>query len=269
MTMIAFIGGGNMAAALIGGLRRSGVAAEAIVVVEPWAEQRARLRQAFGIEALAEASAELARATTVVWAVKPQVFAQAAAPCAAHVGGALQLSVMAGIRSDAIVRATGSARVVRAMPNTPALIGQGIAGLYARAEVNAEERGAVETLLAPTGQVLWVAREADLDAVTALSGSGPAYVFLFIEAFMAAAHELGLDESQGRALALATFAGATTLASQSSEPPALLRERVTSKGGTTAAALDVLHAAGVSAAIVAAAKAAAQRARELGDEFGR
>ena len=269
MTTIAFIGGGNMAAALIGGLRRSGVAAEAIVVVEPWAEQRARLRQAFGIEALAEASAELARATTVVWAVKPQVFAQAAAPCAAHVGGALQLSVMAGIRSDAVVRATGSARVVRAMPNTPALIGQGIAGLYARPAVDEAGRAAVESLFAPTGSVLWVERESDLDAVTALSGSGPAYVFLFIEALIDAARAMGMNEAQGRALALATFSGATALAAQSDEPVAQLRERVTSKGGTTHAALEALRKAGVREAIVQAVLAAQRRAVELGDEFGR
>ena len=173
----------------------------------------------------------------MVWAVKPQLFAAAAAPCAPFVGGALQLSVMAGIRSDAIARATGSARVVRAMPNTPALIGRGIAGLFARDAVSAAERAEVEPLLAPTGQTLWVAREADLDAVTALSGSGPAYVFYFLEAMMQAAAEMGLSPEQGRRLALATFDGATALAAASSEPPEVLRAQVTSKGGTTYAAL--------------------------------
>ncbi len=266
---IAFIGGGNMASALIGGLRRSGVAADRILVVEPQTEQRAKLRAEFGLDAAAEASAALAAASLVVWAVKPQLFRQAAAPCAAHVRGAAQLSVMAGIRSDAIVAATGSARVVRAMPNTPALIGRGIAGLYARPEVDAAERAAVETLLGPTGALLWVEREAELDAVTALSGSGPAYVFLFIEALTDAAREMGLSEAQGRALALATFAGATALAEQSEEPPAVLRERVTSKGGTTYAALSSMQSDGVREAIVRAVRAAQRRAAELGDEFGR
>ena len=266
---IAFIGGGNMASALIGGLRKAGVAPERILVVEPWDEQRARLLQAFGVAAHAHASAALVQASMVVWAVKPQAFKEAAAPCAAHVGGALQLSVMAGIRSDAIVRATAAARVVRAMPNTPALIGQGIAGLYARPAVDEAGRAAVESLLAPTGSVLWVERESDLDAVTALSGSGPAYVFLFIEALIDAARAMGMNEAQGRALALATFAGATALAAQSDEPVAQLRERVTSKGGTTHAALEALRETGVREAIVQAVLAAQRRAVELGDEFGR
>lgn len=265
---IAFIGGGNMASALIGGLLRSGVNASEILVVEPSAEQRERLKQGFGLAATDAATPALADAGLVVWAVKPQLFREAAAPCAPHVGLATQLSVMAGIRSDAIVAATGSLRVVRAMPNTPALIGQGIAGLYARPEVDPAQRGSIEALLAPTGRTLWVEREADLDAVTALSGSGPAYVFLFIEAMMAAARDMGLDEAQGRALALATFAGATALAEQSSEPPAVLRERVTSKGGTTYAALSAMQADGVPEAIVRAVRAAQQRAAELGDAFG-
>jgi pyrroline-5-carboxylate reductase len=181
-----------------------------------------------------------------------------------HAGSALQISVMAGIRSEAIVRATGSERVVRAMPNTPALIGQGIAGLYARAAVDAAGRAAVEQLLAPTGARLWVEREEDLDAVTALSGSGPAYVFYFVEAMMEAAADMGLGEAQGRTLALATVAGAAALAQRSDEPVALLRERVTSKGGTTHAALVSLEADGVKASIVKAIRAAQQRARELG-----
>jgi pyrroline-5-carboxylate reductase len=266
---IAFIGGGNMASALIGGLRRSGVAAADIIVVEPGAEQRERLLGEFGVAAHEHATPALAAAGLVVWAVKPQIFREAAALCGEHVAGAAQLSVMAGIRSEAIVQATGSARVVRAMPNTPALIGQGIAGLYARPEVGGAERTAIEALLAPTGRLLWVDREVDLDAVTALSGSGPAYVFLFIEAMMDAAREMGLSAQQGRALALATFSGATALAEQSAEPPGVLRERVTSKGGTTQAALSAMHDSGVREAIVRAARAAQRRAAELGDEFGR
>jgi pyrroline-5-carboxylate reductase len=268
MDTLAFIGGGNMAAAIIGGLRASGRAADSILVVDPGEAQRDKLRAEQGVRTLAAAGAALAQASVVVWAVKPQLFQAAAAPCAAHVAGALQLSVMAGIRSDAIALATGSERVVRSMPNTPALIGQGIAGLYAREAVTAPERATAEALLAPTGRTLWVAREADLDAVTALSGSGPAYVFYFVEAMMQAAQEMGLSAEQGKQLALATFAGATSLAQASSEPPEVLRERVTSKGGTTYAALTAMEASGVKAAFVKAMKAAQQRAKELGDEFG-
>jgi len=264
---LAFIGGGNMASAILGGLLRRGHPAERLVVVEPHAPQADALREKFGVAVEAAGGPSLQGADIVVWAVKPQVFAQAAAPCAAFVGGALQLSVMAGIRSESIARATGGERVVRAMPNTPALIGEGISGLFARPAVTAEDRAAVEAVLAPTGESLWVAHEADLDAVTALSGSGPAYVFFFLEAMMQAAADMGLDAEQGRRLALATFKGATALARAGDEPPQTLRARVTSKGGTTHAAITAMEAAGVKPAIVQALRAAQARARELGDEF--
>jgi pyrroline-5-carboxylate reductase len=268
MNTIAFIGGGNMASAIIGGLLKSGRSADSIIVVEPVQAQRDKLRADFKLRALAVADASLAQAALVVWAVKPQLFTSATLPCAAHVHQALHLSVMAGIRSAAIVHATHTQRVVRAMPNTPALIGQGIAGLFARDAVTASEKEQIEQVLAPTGQTLWVAREEDLDAVTALSGSGPAYVFYVVEAMIQAALDMGLSAAQGRQLALATFAGSTALAQASADPPELLRERVTSKGGTTFAALASLEASGVKAAFVQALKAAQQRARELGDEFG-
>ncbi len=261
---IAFIGGGNMASALVGGLVQAGWAAASIIVVEPHEAQRQQLAERFGVAAQPAADARLAGAATVVWAVKPQVFAEAASACAAWVGQALQLSVMAGIRSDAIVQASGSARVVRAMPNTPALIGQGIAGLYARPAVSADERDAVQTLFAPTGQSLWVQAEDDLDAVTALSGSGPAYVFYFLEAMEQAAAEMGLAPGQARLLAQSTFAGAAALARRSPLSATALREQVTSKGGTTHAAITALDAAGVKAAFVAALHAARRRAQELG-----
>jgi pyrroline-5-carboxylate reductase len=265
---IVFIGGGNMAGALIGGLLRAGRPAASILVVEPAAAQRERLTQAHGVAPLAAADERLAAAGTVVWAVKPQLFGVAAAPCTPFVGQALQLSVMAGIRSAALVAATGSNRVVRAMPNTPALIGRGIAGLYARDAVSATERAEAEALFAPTGALLWVAQEDDLDAVTALSGSGPAYVFYFVEAMMQAGAEMGLTPAQGRQLALATFDGATALAAASSEPPETLRAQVTSKGGTTFAAITAMEDSGVKAAFVRALHAARKRAHELGDEFG-
>lgn len=267
-TPIAFIGGGNMAGALIGGLVRGGAPAEAIVVIEPFEAQREKLRQAHGVVAQAAADARLARAGTVVWAVKPQLFAEAAAPCVPFVGGALQVSVMAGVRSGAITRASGSARVVRSMPNTPALIGRGIAGLFAADAVTSEERAQVEALFAPTGATLWVPREQDLDAVTALSGSGPAYVFYVLEAMMQAGVELGLSAEQSRRLAQATFDGAAALAAASPETPETLRAQVTSKGGTTHAAITALEEAGVKAAFVRALHAAAKRADELGRDPG-
>jgi pyrroline-5-carboxylate reductase len=266
--LLAFVGGGNMASAILGGLIAAGHPADRVVVVEPHAPQADVIRQKYGVRVEAAGGAALAGADVVVWAVKPQVFDEAATPCAPFVGGALHLSVMAGIRSDAIARAIGSERVVRAMPNTPALIGEGIAGLFARAAVTDADRAAIERVLAPTGETLWVAKESDLDAVTALSGSGPAYVFFFLEAMMQAAADMGLDEAQGRRLAQATFKGATSLARASGETPETLRSRVTSKGGTTYAAITAMESAGVKPAIVAALRAAQARAKELGDEFG-
>jgi pyrroline-5-carboxylate reductase len=269
MNTIAFIGGGNMASAIIGGLTKRGRSPDSIIVVDPGDAQRAKLEADFTVRAFAVAdAAALAGASMIVWAVKPQFFQVAAAQCGANVSKALHLSVMAGIRSDAIARSTGAERIVRSMPNTPALIGQGIAGLYARAAVSNADKVEVEAVLAPTGQTLWVSREEDLDAVTAISGSGPAYVFYFVEAMMQAAVEMGLSADQGKQLALATFAGATSLAQASSETPETLRERVTSKGGTTYAALMSLESSAVKAAFVKALHAARDRARELGDEFG-
>lgn len=266
---LAFIGGGNMSSAIIGGLLRAGRPASSILVVEPVEAARQRLQASFGVHALAAADASLAQAGLVVWAVKPQAFADAAAPCAAHVGRALQLSVMAGIRSDAIVRATGSERVARAMPNTPALIGQGIAGVYARPAVGPAARGEVEQVLQPTGAVVWVEQETDLDAVTALSGSGPAYLFYLAEAMIDAGLAMGLGPAQARRLSLQTLAGAAALAQAGDDPLPLLRERVTSRGGTTHAALSHLEDAGVKARFVEAIEAARRRAAELGDDFGR
>jgi pyrroline-5-carboxylate reductase len=265
---IAFIGGGNMASALIGGLIQSGQAPAGIVVVEPFEAQADKLRRQFGVRVETAAGPALAGAQLVVWAVKPQLFQEAARPCAEHVKGALQLSVMAGIRSGAIAVATGSDRVVRTMPNTPALIGRGMTGLFASAAVSTSEREQVERLLAPTGELLWVEREELLDAVTALSGSGPAYVFYFVEGMMRAGAELGLSTEQARKLAVGTFSGAAALAVQSTESPEVLRQNVTSKGGTTHAAITTLDHHGVMDAFVTALHAAARRAKELGDEFG-
>ncbi len=268
-TTIAFIGGGNMASAIIGGLRQQGLPASHIEIVEPWAEARERLQQQFGITAQEAPGPALARCDVVVWAVKPQTFRDAAAQARPHVQHALHLSVAAGIRSDSIAQWLGSERIVRAMPNTPALVGKGMTGLFARAAVSAQERSLVEAVVATTGEHVWLGEESQLDAVTALSGSGPAYVFYFLEAMVQAGTGMGLTEAQARQLAIGTFTGAAALAGASTDPLALLRERVTSKGGTTYAALTSLESSGVKAAFVRAMQAAQQRAGELGDEFGK
>ena len=267
-TRIAFIGGGNMASAIIGGLIRQGLPATQVMVVEPFEATRALLNSQHGVQAHPAPGPFLADADLIVWAVKPQSFREAAAPVAPFAGRALQLSVMAGIRAADIAAASGSARIVRCMPNTPALVGRGMTGLFDASGAPAD-RQLAETVIRTTGDVLWVEREEQLDAVTALSGSGPAYVFYFLEAMQQAGAELGLTATQARRLAVGTFAGGTQLAADSPEPLATLRERVTSKGGTTHAALTALEQAGVKAAFVKAMHAACVRAAELGDEFGR
>jgi pyrroline-5-carboxylate reductase len=266
---IAFIGGGNMASAILGGLLRQGLPASNVDVVEPVAEARDRLARDFGVRAREKADPSLAQADVVVWAVKPQTFRDAAAAVAPHARAALHLSVAAGIRSDSIARWLGSERIVRSMPNTPALVGRGMTALFARPGVAAQDRTVVEGVLAPTGQTLWVDTETDLDAVTALSGSGPAYVFYFIEAMTEAGVRMGLPRDKAQQLAIGTFTGASELASASSEPPSVLRERVTSRGGTTYAALTSMQASGVADRFIEAMQAACKRAAELGAEFGR
>ncbi|MBC5782894.1 pyrroline-5-carboxylate reductase [Ramlibacter sp. USB13] len=266
---IAFIGGGNMASAIIGGLVRQGLPPAQVAVVEPFAEARTRLKQQFGVDAQDQAGPALADADLVVWAVKPQTFKEAAAQARPHVQQALHLSVAAGIRSDSIARWLGTERIVRSMPNTPALVGKGMTALYARSAATEADRQRVEQVIATTGESLWVEQEKHLDAVTALSGSGPAYVFYFLEAMTQAGAEMGLAPEQARRLAIATFAGASELARASPDPLHVLRERVTSKGGTTYAALTSLESDSVKAAFIRALHAAARRADELGDEFGR
>ena len=265
---IAFIGGGNMASAIIGGLLKQGLTASRIQVIEPWAEQRAKLQTQFGVAAQAAPGAALASAGLVVWAVKPQTFKEAAQQAGPRTGQALHLSVAAGIRSSSIARWLGTERIVRAMPNTPALIGKGVTALFARPAVTAADRQAVEGVIATTGEHLWLDDEKHLDAVTALSGSGPAYVFYFIEAMVQAGVQMGLTPAQAHTLAVETFTGASALARASSEAPEVLRARVTSQGGTTHAALSAMEQDKVKNLFIRAMHAARQRATELGDEFG-
>ena len=268
-TPMAFIGGGNMASAIMGGLIRQGTPADLITVVEPFAETADRLRQTLGVNVMAQADSSLSKAKLVVWAVKPQIFKEAATPVAAFTSQALHLSVAAGIRTDSICAWLGTRQLVRTMPNTPALVGQGMTALFACDGVSPQQKTLVEQVIATTGQYLWVEREQHLDAVTALSGSGPAYVFFFLEAMTEAGVGMGLTQTQAYQLAVATFAGASSLAAASSESPEVLRQRVTSKGGTTYAAITAMENAGVKQAFIQAMQAAEQRAHELGDEFGK
>ncbi|MDP2218788.1 MAG: pyrroline-5-carboxylate reductase [Hydrogenophaga sp.] len=268
--IVTFIGGGNMASAIMGGLIRQGHPATALQVVEPWDEQRTRLAEQFpGMAVLKAASAALQGSSLVVWAVKPQTFKEAAAQAQPFLGDTLHLSVAAGITSDSISAWLGTSRTVRAMPNTPALVGLGMTGLFARPGVSDAERALVETVVKTTGDLVWVEAEAQLDAVTALSGSGPAYVFYFLEAMRDAGAQMGLPPEVAQRLAVGTFIGAATLAQRSSEPLQTLRERVTSKGGTTYAAITSMDAAGVKAKFEDALFAAQKRADELGREFGK
>jgi pyrroline-5-carboxylate reductase len=269
---IAFIGGGNMASALIAGLAGKLTAGPDIHVVDPNGAALDKLQAQFGVTTAAAADGALAGRDVIVLAVKPQSMREVAAqllPLLDRNAPPLVLSIAAGIRAADLSRWLGGyGAIVRCMPNTPALIGLGITGMVAMSGVSAGQKDAADAILKAVGQTVWLDDEAQIDPVTAVSGSGPAYVFYFIEALQEAAAELGLSAEQGKQLALATFAGAAQLAVQSDEPVSLLRERVTSKGGTTYAALTSMEGSGVKAAIVKAVKAAAQRGKELGDELG-
>jgi pyrroline-5-carboxylate reductase len=268
---LAFIGGGNMARAIIGGLVTKGVARAAnIVVVELDAVARLKLISEFGVQAVEKPGPELRSVDMVIFAVKPQQMREAASAVAAHLGDPLLVTIAAGIRIDDLSRWLGGLeRIVRAMPNTPALVHAGITGLYAPSVVGTADREAAEQLLSSVGACLWFESEPDLDAVTAVSGSGPAYVFYAIEALEQAARELGIQEGAARSLALWTFVGAAKLAIERGEDPAVLRAQVTSKGGTTERALEVLEAARVKERFVEAVRAACERSKELGQALGK
>jgi pyrroline-5-carboxylate reductase len=267
---ITFLGGGNMANALIGGLRKQGFSAAALQVVEPLAENREKLSATFGVRCCASLDAAALNCEVLVLAVKPQQLREAVVPLAGRLQNTLVISIAAGVRLVDLSRWLGGYRqLVRCMPNTPALIGAGVTGLYADPSVNREGHEAAEKILRAVGSTLWLQDEGQMDAVTAISGSGPAYVFYFIEALQQAGVELGLDAATARRLAVETFVGAAHLAEQSQEDVAVLRQRVTSKGGTTAAALDAFAARGIAQAISHGAQAAAARGRELGEEMGR
>lgn len=266
---ILFLGGGNMAAAMIGGMLRQGFAASEIDIIDPVPEARARLSAEFGVICHAAAAEASPNPAVIVLAVKPQQMKDALAPLTDLAAPALVISIAAGLDMAALSRWLGGhRRIVRCMPNTPALIGAGITGLCAFPGVGAADRAVAERILRAVGSTVWIANEAQMDAVTAISGSGPAYVFLFIEALQQAAAGFGFAEEQARQLAIETVQGAAALAAQSAEPAATLRERVTSKGGTTEAALRVMAERGVKEGIVAGCQAAEARGRELGKLLG-
>ena len=267
---ITFIGGGNMAGALITGLLQKGFDPTSIGVVEISAESRAQLSEKFGIATHEAISAAAVATDIIVLAVKPQQLHGVAAQLHGLIDGKLVISIAAGVRSaDLSLWLGGHGVIVRAMPNTPAMVLAGVTGLYALPGVPEYQRQQAEIILGAVGTTLWLEKEEQMDAVTAISGSGPAYVFLFIEALQTAAVELGLSPDDARILSLETFLGAAKLASQSSEDAATLRARVTSKGGTTERAILAMEAAGIKQTIIQATQAACQRSRELGDELGK
>ncbi len=269
MERIGFVGGGNMARALIGGLLAQGWRGDDLTVVEPDAGKRRQLQQDYGV-AVTDQLPAAARADIVVLAVKPQQLRDVAIFLGSLLDRQLVISVAAGVRSADLVRWLGGyGAVVRVMSNTPAQLRSGVSALYAAAGASATQKEQAGRVLGAVGTTVWLDEEAQMDAVTAISGSGPAYVFYFIEAMQQAAAELGLGAAQGRTLSLHTVLGAAQLALHSTEPPAVLRAQVTSRGGTTERALAYMEEAGVKSAIVAAIHAAARRAQELGDQLGK
>ncbi len=266
---ITFLGGGNMASALIGGLLNRGFPAADISVIEMVAESRTRLEKDYRVRCHDMPDETSLNCDALILAVKPQQLRGACASVRKHLKRQLVISIAAGSRLADLSRwLDGYTRLVRAMPNTPALIGAGITGLFAHPDVSEAERLGAERVLQAVGDTLWIADESQIDAVTAISGSGPAYVFLFLEALQQAATELGFTEKQARRLSIETVLGAAKLAAQSDEPASTLRERVTSKGGTTEAALRVMEERKVKESIIAAALAANARSAQLGEILG-
>lgn len=269
--VIAFIGGGNMAASLIGGLIADGWEPNRIRVSEPDSERGRSLAERYRVRIHADNAQACADADVVVLAVKPQTVKAVAREVADTISkrGSLVISIAAGVREPDISRwLGGEAAVVRSMPNTPALVQTGATGLFANQRVSARQRDLAETVLRAVGLTLWVEREELLDAITALSGSGPAYFFLLMEALEQAGHRLGIGVEEARLLTLQTALGAAKMALESSDPPATLRARVTSPGGTTERALTVLEQGGLRSLVEQALEAARTRAVELGDALG-
>lgn len=269
---IAFLGGGNMGRAIIAALLRSGGSASRIAVGEPVAAARDALARDFGVLATGDNAAAIAGAELIVLAVKPQEMGKVLTPLASAFAATrpVILSIAAGIRVADLQGWCGPRiPIVRAMPNRPALVGAGATGMFAMADVAKEARASAERVMRSCGAVAWVAREELIDAVTALSGSGPAYFFLLAAAMADAGTRLGLEPATARDLAIATLHGSGLMAAQSDGDLARLRAEVTSKGGTTEAALRVFDDARLHDIVARAVSAAAERGRELAEQFGR
>ncbi|OGT90808.1 MAG: pyrroline-5-carboxylate reductase [Gammaproteobacteria bacterium RIFOXYA12_FULL_61_12] len=270
-TLIAFIGGGNMAASLIGGLITNGHAPRSILVSEPSPETAAALAGRFGIKLCASNADAAGQAEVVVLAVKPQVMRDVAVDLAASLGGQkpLFVSIAAGIREQALREwLGGDVWLIRAMPNTPAMIQSGATVLHAGPGINPRQRNLAESIMRAVGLIQWVEDEAKMDIVTALSGSGPAYFFLVMEILEQAAVELGLSPDSARLLTLQTALGASRLALESPESTAILRQKVTSPGGTTERAIGILEQGGIRKLFAEALKGAKIRSEELSDIMG-
>lgn len=266
---ILFLGGGNMANALIGGMVKQDFCASDIHVIDPGPEARQRLEAAYAVNCHPDAKTAPDAPDILLLAVKPQQMREAVAPFVGKLGEALVVSIAAGLNMTTLSRWLGNhPRIVRSMPNTPALVGKGITGLCAMPAVDEAGKRTAEQILRAVGNTVWIDDESQMDAVTAISGSGPAYVFLFIEALQQAALDLGFNASQARQLAIETVQGAAALAAGSEDSASVLRERVTSKGGTTEAALKVMQEQGVKEGIIAGCQAAEARGRELGKRLG-
>ena len=266
---IAFVGAGNMAASLIGGLRAQGVAASAIRASEPGDEQRARLQQEHGIATFADNAEAIKGADLIVLAVKPQIMKAVCLDLAPHLApNQVIISIAAGISCASLENWLGERAVVRCMPNTPALLRQGVSGLFANTRVSAAQKAQAEQVLSAVGLALWLDNEAQIDAVTAVSGSGPAYFFLLIEAMTDAGVKLGLPREVAKQLAEQTALGAAHMAVGSDVDAAELRRRVTSPAGTTEAAIKSFQADGFAASVDKALSAAAHRSAEMAEQLG-
>lgn len=269
--IVGLIGAGNMARSLAGGLLSNGWPKARLLLADPDANQRMGAQEALGVSVYEDNAEVAGRAEILVLAIKPQAMVEAARALAPHVQERrpLVVSLAAGVRLNDIERWLGGGlAMVRVMPNTPALVGSGASGMYANERVDARGRDQAESILRAVGVTVWVENEALIDVVTALSGSGPAYFFLMMEALERAAVEQGLDPKQARLLTLETAFGAAKMALEGGEEPALLRRRVTSPGGTTEAAIHVFEDSGMRRLCKEAVTAAIKRARELGDMFG-
>ena len=263
---ITFIGGGNMARSLIGGLVATGISNKNISVSEPKADLREKLTEDFGVNALEENASAVVGANVIVLAVKPQILQEVVTPLGSLVAEArpLLISVAAGVTCSSIERwIGGDPALIRVMPNTPALIGAGISALYANSNVGVDQRALAEKIVTAVGKTVWIEEESLMDAVTAVSGSGPAYFFYVMQAIHDAAVREGLDTETARVLSLETALGAARLALASTEDPGKLQEQVTSPGGTTEAAIKILDDSGVRDTLQQAVSAARARGGEL------